>query len=523
MLNEWVFLYGPPGSGKTSNGRLLAEALGLPFLDLDEEIEKTSGKSIPELFASQGEAGFRNIERGILESLLATQPGVIALGGGALLDEDSRALVEARGPVVCLTASLLVLLERLRAATPKRPLLVGDLEKRLADLVENRSGHYDSFPLKIANDDIPLEQSVWQVQVRLGRFHVRGMGAGYDVLVSPDALDGLGTALQKRGLRSPVAVVSDEHVAPLYASRVLDSLRAAGMKARLVTIPAGEQHKTIVTVQHLWDSFIQAGMERTGTVVALGGGVICDLAGFAAATFLRGVAWVAVPTSLLAMVDASLGGKTGADLPQGKNLVGAFHPPRLVLSDPQVLVTLPEREVRSGMAEVVKAGIIADPGLFETCAQGWESVKSRWMDILPRTIVVKVRLIQIDPYEQGLRAALNLGHTIGHALERVSNYEISHGEAVSIGMVAEARLAERINLAHVGLVDKIETVLARLGLPVEVPPGMPWDALISAMQVDKKRQADCLRFTLPASIGDVRTGMTIKPKDLNSLLKIGRV
>src|SRR4030042_2740826 len=227
MLNDLIFLYGPPGSGKTTSGQLLAENLGLPFLDLDGEIENTCNKSIPELFSSQGEAGFRNCERGILKSLLAAQPGVMALGGGALLDEDSRLLVESCGSVVCLSASLLVLLKRLRAAAPNRPLLAGDLEIQLANLLECRSAHYASFPLKTENDAASLEKTVWQIQVLLGRFHVRGMGAGYDVRISPGALDDLGAALPQRALCSGVVLVSDEQVALLYGKRVLGSLAAA--------------------------------------------------------------------------------------------------------------------------------------------------------------------------------------------------------------------------------------------------------------------------------------------------------
>ena len=518
MLHEWIFLYGPPGCGKTASGRLLAGALGLPFTDLDAQIEQAHGKSIPELFASHGEAGFRELESAVLKSILVTEPGVMALGGGALLDEHNRRLVESRGPVVCLSASLGVLLERLRNSSAPRPLLADDLEPMLADLLERRSAHYASFPRQLGNDDVSLEQTVWQIQVCIGRFHLQGMGAAYDVRVSPGLLDGLGAALQQRGLRSPLVVVSDENVAPLYAGRVLDILSDAGMQSHLVTIPAGEQHKTISTMQYVWDGFLRAGMERSSTVLALGGGVTCDLAGFAAATFLRGLSWVAAPTSLLAMVDASLGGKTGVDLPQGKNLVGAFHPPRLVLADPQVLSTLPEREVRAGMAEVVKAGLIGDPALFAACAQGCENLKNRWMDLLPRAMAVKLRLVQADPYERGPREALNLGHTIGHALERLSNYEVSHGEAVSIGMLVEAHLAERIGLAPAGLADCIAGVLVKLGLPVEIPPGISLDGLVSAMRVDKKRQDGCLRFSLPAAVGDVRTGVALKPSDIVEML-----
>jgi 3-dehydroquinate synthetase len=218
---------------------------------------------------------------------------------------------------------------------------------------------------------------------------------------------------------------------------------------------------------------------------------------------MRGVNWVCVPTTLLSMVDASLGGKTGFDLPEGKNLIGSFHPPRLVLADVRLLKTLPESEFISGLAEVVKHGIISDPELFNLCARGLDSVKEGIDQIVRRAMSVKIRIIEEDPYEKGLRAALNLGHTVGHAVELASNFQLRHGEAVAIGMAAEARLAERLSVADRGLADRIGGVLAGLGLPVRIPPELPRQAIIRAMRVDKKKNAKAIRFALPAKIGRV--------------------
>jgi 3-dehydroquinate synthetase len=234
------------------------------------------------------------------------------------------------------------------------------------------------------------------------------------------------------------------------------------------------------------------------------------MAGFTAATFMRGCNWVCVPTTLLSMVDASIGGKTGFDLPEGKNLVGAFNPPRLVLADPDVLSTLPERELRSGFAEVVKHGIIADPELFDLCAQGWETVNSRLPEVVRRGMAVKVKVIEDDPYEQGVRAALNLGHTIGHAVELVSGFSLLHGEAVAIGMVAEARLAERLAVAGPGLSEALKSTLTALGLPVEIPKDLEREKLISAMKVDKKKRSGVIRFVLPVKIGEVKVGVVVE-------------
>lgn len=503
-----IFLYGPPGAGKSTIGRALAAALDIPFWDADDEIEREAGQAIPAIFAQEGEAGFRQRETAVVTHLLTQKEGVVALGGGALLDEALRARVEAAGPVLCLHAPLELLLARLDAAEAERPLLASNLQERLPHLLAQRAAHYASFAHQL---DAAGEASAiaWAAQVALGRFHVRGMDAGYDVLVQPGGLLHLGELLRARGLAGPIALVSDEHVFGFWGETAVASLQAAGYAVHPVVMPPGEAHKTMETVGGFWDAFLAAGLERSSTVVALGGGVVGDLAGFAAATFLRGVPWVGVPTSLLAMVDASVGGKTGVDLPQGKNLVGAFYAPRLVLADPDVLATLPPAELRSGLGEVVKHGVIGDPALFELCARGETAVGEDWAQLVRRAMAVKIAIIQQDPYEGGRRAALNLGHTIGHAVELVSGFRLRHGEAVAIGMVAEAGLAERMGLAQAGLADAIAGVLAGLGLPTEIPRGLDGTAVVQAVGVDKKRKGGRVKFALPVRVGEVVTGVDV--------------
>lgn len=524
-----LFVYGPPGSGKSTVGRLLAEALGLPFWDVDAEIESLSGMSIAEIFAQEQEHGFRRREKAVLSRLLSQEKGVFALGGGALLDMESRAQVEAAGPVVFLAAPVDTLVERLGIKADQRPLLANPqvestgagsmgLRARLVGLLAGRAGHYASFPLAVETAGQSSEEVAWQAQVLLGAFRVSGMGPGYDVRVQSAGLDQLGAALQLRGIRGPLALVSDANVGAIYGSRAMHALRSSGYAVQSITIPAGESHKNLQSLTHLWEAFLAAGIERGSTVLALGGGVVGDLSGFAAATFLRGVRWVAVPTSLLSMVDASLGGKTGVDLPQGKNLVGAFHPPALVLADPTTLFTLPEGELRSGMAEVVKHGLIDDPALFDLCAQGWGGFQHDWGEIVRRAMAVKVRVIRSDPYEQGWRAALNLGHTVGHAVELASGFRLRHGEAVAIGLVVEARLAERLGLAEPGLSEQIAAVLSRLGLPAKVPPRLSREVILHAMGVDKKRAGGQVRFSLPVKIGETRLGVAIE--DLDSIFDV---
>jgi 3-dehydroquinate synthase len=502
----FIFLYGPPGAGKSTVGKMLADRLKTMFTDLDHLVESNAGMPIPQIMQERGEQAFRDLETIALRDVIRGRTGVVALGGGALLREENRRLAEDSGRVVCMQTSLQLLLARLQSESDTRPLLAGDLGARLAALLEKREGHYKSFPL-IVDASLPPEEVARKTQIAAGWFHLSSM-AEYDALVLPGGLDRLGSLLAGRGLIRPL-VVTDETVSKYYSGPALDSLRGAGYDPVLVSVPPGESYKTLETVRSLWKGFLDAGLDRGGTVVALGGGVIGDLAGFAAATYMRGVHWTAVPTTLLSMVDASLGGKTGFDLPEGKNLIGAFHPPRLVLADPQTLSTLPERELRAGLAEVVKHGVIGDPKLFDMCAGGFEPVMAHLDEIVRRAMAVKIRIIEQDPFERGARAALNVGHTLGHAVELASGFRLRHGEAVAVGMVAEARLAERLTVADPGVADAIAAALSGLGLPVSIPADVPRQEVLRAMRVDKKKSGHAIRFALPAAIGKVQVGVEV--------------
>jgi len=505
-----IFLYGPPGSGKTTVGQYLAENLVLPFIDLDQVIETRAGMTIPEIFEAEAEAGFRARENETLFEVLARRKGVVALGGGALLSSANRKAVEQAGRVVCLRAPVDVLVSRLANSSNQRPLVDQDVLRLLPGLLETRDEHYASFLFHIDTSLCTPFEASWQIQTLLGSFHVGGMGQGYDIRVVRSGLDEVGNTLKSKNMQGPVGVVSDDNVARLYSRKITESCEQAGYSVGTVIIQPGEQLKNMASIQGIWDGFIRLGMERTSTVLALGGGVVGDLAGFAAATYMRGISWVVLPTSLLAMVDASLGGKTGADLPQGKNLVGAFHPPIFVLTDPDALSTLPEVELRNGLAEVVKSALVGDSKLFQSCKQGWEAISSDWDTLICRAMAVKIKIIQADPYEKGIRAALNLGHTIGHALEKVTHYSMPHGFAVSIGMVVEARLSEALGLAEPGLVEEIADVLEGLRLPVTIPAGVIPAEIIDAMVVDKKKAQGSLRFALPVKPGEVQIGIEIK-------------
>jgi 3-dehydroquinate synthase len=449
-INSSLFLYGPPGSGKTTVGKHLAENLNLPFYDLDEEIVESVGRSIIEIFNSDGEGVFRDIESCHLSQIIQETPVVVALGGGTLLDVDNRSLVERAGDVLVLDVERDTLFDRLESDGNQRPLLTGETCEKLEFLLTERADHYNSFSLRIATDGLSQDDLLWQIQLLLGRFHISGMGVGYQVAVVNGAIRHVGQILGQGKIDSPVVVVSDTNVAPIYTDIVIEGLKKSGIQASSYTIPAGEKSKSIQVAMDLWDAFLQCDVERDSIIMALGGGVVGDLAGFAAAVFLRGVAWVNIPTSILAMVDASIGGKTGVDLPEGKNLVGAFYPPKFVLVDPSVMDSLPMEERRNGMAEVIKHGIIGDPGLLDLCRGGWKTIEENLDEIIRRAMGVKIKVILEDPYEHGLRATLNFGHTLGHALEYSSGYQLRHGEAVSIGMVAAVRLSERLGIAETG-------------------------------------------------------------------------
>ncbi len=473
----------------------------MPFVDLDQAVEAKAGLSIQQIMERQGESAFRDLESVTLKEVIQVKESVIALGGGSLLRAENRTLVEENGRVVLLKAASETLLNRLKSDSNKRPLLQGSLEEKLSSLLAKREEHYNSFPLSIPVDGMTAEQNAHQVRIALGRYHLSAMGQ-YDVIVQGNGMELIGDLLKERGLKNPI-VVTDTNVAMLHADKIVASLRQSGFNPGLLVIPAGEAYKNLDTLSKLWHGFIENGADRKSTILALGGGVVGDLAGFAASTFMRGVNWVAMPTTLLAMVDASIGGKTGFDLPEGKNLIGSFYPPKLVLTDPQMLKTLPEAELISGLAEVVKAGIISDPDLFKICANGLDWVKNDLEEIIKRAVAVKIQVIEEDPYERGIRATLNLGHTVGHAVELVSSFQLRHGEAVAIGMVVEAKLAERLAVAGKGLSGAIAESLSALRLPVHIPKELPREDLLHAMRMDKKKSRDTVRFALPAEIGRV--------------------
>jgi 3-dehydroquinate synthase len=344
------------------------------------------------------------------------------------------------------------------------------------------------------------------------------MGAGYDVRARSGLLERIGQFIHLGEVQGPVALVTDETVGELYADKVIAHLQKNDLMVTELRFPPGENKKSLETASEIWEFCTKSGVERKGVILALGGGVVGDLAGFVAATYLRGIPWINVPTTLLAMVDASLGGKTGVNLSSGKNLVGSFYAPKAVLADLDTLGTLPEAERRNGMAEAVKHGVIGDPTLFAICEGGRQLVGQRLGEIVRRAMEVKIKIIQLDPYEGDIRETLNFGHTIGHAVEVASNFTISHGEAVAIGMVAETRLSEELGYLKDDWSNRLVKTLSGIGLPIEIPRSIDRARLLDAMQFDKKRVSGILRFALPISIGQVESGVEVDPEDLREII-----
>jgi 3-dehydroquinate synthase len=353
------------------------------------------------------------------------------------------------------------------------------------------------------------------IPVRLG-------ARSYEIVVEPGALQTVGPRLTALGVGSRAAVVTSAPIRDLHGKAVLESLERAGFVTTLVEVPDGEAAKSLAVAEQCWDRLLRQGLDRSSTVLALGGGAVGDLAGFVSATYMRGTNFVQIPTTVLAQVDASIGGKTAIDHPQAKNLIGAFHQPRLVVVDPAAVQTLPERDFRSGLAEVIKHGIVLDGEYFVGLERDVHAILARDLDVLTRVIGgscrLKASVVERDEREAELRAVLNYGHTIGHALEAVTGYhQWAHGEAVSLGIVAAARLAERLGLAGGDTVERQVRLLAAVGLPVGTKP-VNADDLIAAIARDKKARDGRVPFVVAPRIGAFRVVHDVPTDDVRAAI-----
>lgn len=532
MVPRVIFLVGLPGSGKTTAGQALALRLGWAFEDSDREIERGAGRTIPEIFASDGEGAFREMEAAALGRLAEREPIVVATGGGAPTFQASRDVL-ARGFCVWLSVSPEEAARRVDADTQgtQRPLLAGGTLSRMTSLLEARADVYRAADAAVDVDELSPEAVAAEVAMlwdEYSRQHqldrevrddeselppqlqaaavVRTLTATYPVIVADGAFDSLGDACRDAGLKGRAFVVSDTAVGPLFAERAAASLRRAEYRIETTMIPAGEEAKTLATVSLVYDFLLEHRVERSDFVVCVGGGVVTDLAGFAAATCLRGIDFVHVPTSLLAMADAAIGGKTGVDHPRGKNMIGAFAQPRTVVIDPLLLRSLPERHLRNGWAELIKHGLILDERLVRDLE--FESRNGPPMmsaELIARSVAIKAEVVSDDEREAGRRTLLNYGHTIGHAIEAVTGYsEYLHGEAISVGMRAAGIISHELGLLSADDLARQQQLLRAFGLP-DSAPGISVEAVLDATLSDKKVRGGSVRWVLLEGIGNAVT------------------
>ncbi|MEJ5221672.1 MAG: 3-dehydroquinate synthase, partial [Tepidiforma sp.] len=467
---------------------------------------------------------------------------VIATGGGAPTIPAARPILGS-GFVVWLAVSPAVAARRLLEApnASERPLLAGDPRARLEALLQSRIELYRGADAAIDCDDLTPEEQAEEIE-RLWaewqrdpappgeRFYsplafareaanpsipppaaiVTAPGGTYPVLVGEGALDALGAIARDAGLEGRAFIITDTHVGPLFAGRAAAALEAAGYQSDAFSIPAGENYKSLETLASVYDFLVDHRIERTDFIVTLGGGVVTDLGGFAAATILRGVPFIHAPTSLLAMADAAIGGKTGIDHPRGKNLIGAFAQPRAVVIDPLLLRTLPPRQLRNGWAELLKHGFILDEALVRDLeAASIDGPPLTSPDLIARSVAIKAAIVSEDERESGRRTLLNYGHTIGHAIEAVTGYETwLHGEAVAIGMRAAGIISVELGLLPPAEFERQQALIRRFGLP-ESAPGLDPRAVFDATLVDKKVRAGSIRWVLLERIGHaiVRQGV----------------
>lgn len=537
-----IFLVGLMGSGKTTIGRLLARRLGRRFVDSDHAIEARTGASIPWIFEIEGEASFRRREAEMIRELTGQEGIVLATGGGAVLDPASRALLAERGTVIYLRAGIGSILQR-TSHDKNRPLLqTADPRRKLEQLLAQREPLYREIADLVIDTGRPNVQSMVQTILeqldalaagRARRAKAASMNQAaehnaaqltlnvelgersYPIAIGPGLLADPAALVRHVGGHK-AAIVTNTTVAPLYLERIAAPLRAAGKEVVEIVLPDGEEHKQWGSLMAVFDALLANKCDRKTTLIALGGGVIGDLTGFAAASYMRGVPFVQIPTTLLAQVDSSVGGKTGINHPLGKNMIGAFYQPRAVLADTSTLDTLPPRELSAGLAEVIKHGAILDGEFFDWIEANIARLVARDPQALAHAIArsceIKADVVRKDEREGGLRAVLNFGHTFGHAIEAGLGYGAwLHGEAVGCGMVMAADLSQRLGLIDAASVARLRKLVAAAGLPV-VAPDLGAERWIELMEVDKKNEGGAIKFILLKPLGS--PSITSAPQDV---------
>lgn len=495
------------GSGKSQVARALSELWSTPAIDLDERIERRMGATVSEIFQKHGESGFRALERETLEGVLAEGAKIVALGGGTVTDTGLRRRLLNAGTLITLQASLATLVARVGSGAG-RPLLAGeDVGTRLSRLMALRAPAYAECHAVLDTDGRDLgaiAQAVDRV-VSDAPIVVPMAERTYRVEVYPGVRHAAPLRARQACKGSQAVVVTDTGVEEPWARRLREELAAAGFQVVPVCLSAGEEHKNLGSIEQIWNAALAARVDRDALVVAVGGGVVGDMAAFAASTILRGIALAQLPTTLLSMVDSAVGGKTGIDRPEGKNLIGTFHQPSFVLCDVETLSTLPLAERRAGLAEVVKSAWLDSEASVEQLERQADALTRGDLEAtsaaVRMSVQLKARVVTEDEKETGVRATLNLGHTVGHAVEAAASYAgLRHGEAVALGMVAAFRLSERLGVGSATGSARMTALLQRLGLPVDVDKYLD-ERTLAFMGSDKKRKGGKVRFVVPGAPG----------------------
>jgi 3-dehydroquinate synthase len=531
-----IILVGMMGSGKTTVGRLLAKQLGKTFIDSDEEIQKRTGVTIQHIFDVEGESGFRQREAGVVQELLSRNDIVLATGGGAVLDQLSRNMMRENGTVVYLKSGVHDLWQRTRHDRSRPLLKLADPRAKLHELFEQRN------PLYTETADIVMHTGKQNVQVLLSALQ-RKLNISYSTDQVINTMQTLKVGLAERsypihigsGLltridlfmpylsHKRVAIVSNTTVAPLYLKKLQNLLESQGVKIVSIILPDGEKYKNTETLNLIYDALLTNRCERSTPLIALGGGVIGDMTGYAAATYLRGVPFIQIPTTLLSQVDSSVGGKTGINHPQGKNMIGAFYQPQVVIADIDTLNTLPDEELRAGLAEVIKYGLIRDLPFLEWLETNMEKLLARDASALQyaiaRSCENKAEVVGNDERESGERALLNLGHTFGHAIENGMGYGAwLHGEAVAAGTMMAADLSHRLGWISDQDLLRIRQLFERAGLPV-IAPHMSVEQYLQLMGLDKKVVDGQIRFVLLKAMGHAVISSAVPAEMLHATLE----
>jgi 3-dehydroquinate synthase len=507
-----IVLTGFMGTGKTSVGKELSKRLGYPYIDTDNLIEEQEGMPISLIFKKKGEEYFRKIERAVVSEVSKRDEVVIATGGGVIKNRENVANLRRGGVIIWLKTEPEIILKRVALEGGKRPLL--DVEEPLSEikrLLSERERLYMQSDIYIDTSYITPGEAAEEIIERLGldceRVKVELKERSYEILIGSKILKRLG--LRLIGFRpSNVGIISNKTVFPIYKDLLLNSINECGLRHEVFLIPDGEEYKDLLWVSYLYGELLKARFDRESLLIAFGGGVIGDITGFVASTYMRGIRYVQVPTTLLAQVDSSVGGKTGVNHPLGKNMIGTFYQPCLVMIDIDTLKTLPQREFLAGIAEIIKYGVIADRGLFDSLEREKDNILSMGDSLvhaIKRSCEIKANIVSRDEREAGLRSILNFGHTIGHAIETVTHYRrFLHGEAIAMGMCAASDLAVKLGLFQRQEAERLKNLIKMYNLPTKIPEEINVSDIINAMEIDKKVRAGQLRFILPQSIGSVR-------------------